>query len=89
MHQRVHETCGANNLFDHLAAAFLQFIRPRSCRDKQRLMDPRFPFVETQGTVIQSAGQTETMFDQRQFPAVVTGKHTANLRDSDMRFIHD
>ena len=74
-------------LDEGLAGTFL--VIAWRCRNVDELRNARFEFVEAQRTVIETAGQPETMLRQRDFTRAVPFMHAANLRNRHVALIDD
>ena len=62
---RIHQPGRANDLFDHLAAGFGQFVWPGRRRNVDALADPFFELLKIQRPVVERRRQTKSIFDQR------------------------
>ena len=86
---RIEQSGGPYHLFDHFTAGLFEFVRPGRCRNEDDLPDALFPFLEAKRPVVQGAGQSEPVFDERYLAVVVAKIHSADLRNADVRFIDD
>ena len=84
---RINKTGRTNDLFNNgvgLAALYLS----RSSADVNCLIDMLIELVKIQRTVVVSARQAETVFNESRFSCAVTCVHRANLRQSDVTFVN-
>ncbi len=78
---RVHQSGRPDDLLDDLIMTFFQLERPGRGRDENDVGPVFLKLLETQGPVIQGAGQPETVFNQNFFSASVAGPHRTHLRN--------
>ena len=87
--RRIDQPGRADHLFGEHAAGLLHLPRTRCRRDVGGLRAHRVPFVEPQRTVVDRAGQAETIFGQRQLAAVIAARHAVDLADRLVAFIDE
>ena len=83
---RVEQAGRTDDLLCH-TAGMLALIFARRGGDKYLLMNLCLEFLKFQRTVVKGRRQTEAVFHQRFFAAVVTAEHAAHLRQHDMALI--
>ena len=66
-----------------------RLIFSRRRRDKHDLIDPVFEFFKIQRAVVLGRRKAETVIHQRRFTRLISGVHTADLRDRLVRLIND
>ena len=76
---RIEDTRGADNLFDHDAFAFLEFVIGRGSADVYRLSRVCLEFLESKRTVVKSGGKPEAVFHERLFAGAVAPVHGSHL----------
>ena len=86
---RIEQARGTDHLLHHLAPGAVEFPRARRGRHVHGLVELPLPFLEHQRPVVEGAGETKAVFDERRLPAAVPGVHAANLRHGDMRLIDE
>ena len=85
--QRVQQPGGPDHLLGY-PAGMLAFIVARCSRNEDLLVDFLFKFFKAQRPVVKCRRQTESVFDQRLFAAVIPAEHAADLRQHHMAFVH-
>ena len=85
---RVDQAGRADDLLDHLGRMF-QLVWPWRGRDVDRLVDMLLELFEAQRPVVQRRGQPEAIVDQRLLARAVAVEHAADLRQRDMRLVHE
>ena len=86
---RVNEAGGADNQFGDLVLAPGQFPGPGSGAHVECLVLEGLEFIEAEGTVIEGAGEAETVIDEHGFAGEVAGVHAADLGHGGMGFVDD
>ena len=85
---RVQKSGRTVDLFGHNTASFLEFvIAGRSAHKKHLLRVHVLEFGEVHRTVVESAGETESVLHKRGLAGFVAFGHAAHLRNADMRFV--
>jgi len=79
----------ADHLFAEHAAGLFHFPGTRRRRDADRLRPHRVPFIEAQRPVVDTTGQPETIFGQRDLAAMIALGHGADLRNGLVAFVHE
>ena len=73
----------------HTHQFVLLLIHIRCRRNEKHLIDLTLKFFEVQRTVVQSGRQTKSVIHQRLLTRTVARIHAADLRNRNMRLIHD
>ena len=82
----VNQAGGAHHLLHHIAGVGFFIVGWRG-RDKHQLAHAFFKFVQLQGSVVQGAGQSETIFHKSGFTGAVAVVHAGKLAHEHMTFI--
>jgi hypothetical protein len=88
-HDRVHQAGRADDLFDDLAAAHRQLVVAGRGRDVDARPQLLLPLIESQGAIVQGAGQAEPVLDQGALAAEVPGEHPAHLRHAHVGLVDE
>jgi hypothetical protein len=86
---RVEQPGGADHLFHHLARRSSQLVVPGVAETNTACAHTLLPLLEPQRPIVQGTGEPEPVLDQRPLAAAVPGVHGADLRDRDVRFVHE
>ena len=86
---RIDQARGPNDLLDHHARRLGQLVRPRRGRDVDHLIHAVLEFFERQRTVVERAGQAESVLDQRFLARAVAVIHAVQLRNGLVRFVDE
>src|SRR5262249_12363135 len=86
---RIDEARGANNLFDKAAARTCEFVRAGSCGDIDDLVEAMLELFEGKRAIVERAGHTETVVDERLLARAVAVIHRADLGNSLVRFVNE
>ena len=87
-HLRVHQPCGPQDLFGHLAGP-LHLPLARGGGNAEHLGDPGKELIKGQGPVVKGRGQAEAVFHQFRFSGQISTVHGPDLGDGHMAFIHN
>ena len=78
---RIHEAGRANDQFNDFGAGPFNLARARRGAGVNGLLLKLLKFLEAERTIVERAGQTETVFHQDGLARHVAGVHAADLRD--------
>ena len=86
---RIHQSGGANDLFDELAAGLAHLVGSRGGREINGLPDPVGELFPGQRSVVDRRGKPETEVHQVPFARHVALVHSADLRHRDVGLVDD
>src|SRR5450830_2123742 len=86
--KRVDEARWAQELLGDLRRDLVLVVRRRRA-DEDRLLDMPHEFVEGERTVVECRRQAEAVVNERLLALVVAVEHPADLRDTDVRLVHE
>src|SRR5664280_1725705 len=85
---RIDEARGAQELLCNLRRDLVLVVRRRRA-DEDGLLDVLHKLVEHERTVVERRRQAEAVVDERLLALVVAVEHPADLRDTDVRLVHE
>src|SRR5690606_19422571 len=86
---RVEEARWAVDQLDDLAARLVKLVVARRRAHEDRSLDDLLPLVESHRPVVERGRQAEAMFDEGLLARAIAVVHAADLRNRDMRLVHD
>ena len=86
---RIEQSRGPDDLLDHDALAFLEFVRPGCGAHVEGLRDAGLELLEAQRPIVHRAGQAEAVLDEDGLAGAVAVEHGAQLRERDVALVDD